>query len=436
MAKKHGTPKGMRDFLPEEMSTRRRVFERIRKFFALYGYGELDSPAVEYLQVLSLKSGPEIEGELYSFTDKGGRSLGLRFEFTSPLGRIMAANPTLPKPFKRYQTGKVWRYERPQLGRFREFYQADADIVGSYSMDCEVEIIDMVVAILDSFGLSEPVILLNNRKVLEAEVAACGIGPEKKADVLRSIDKLHKIGPAGVANEFLSRGLTKKNFDDFMSFITLEGSNEEILGAAKERLTDKKGLEGITELEEILKRSAALGHESRIRIDPTLVRGLDYYTGPIFEAKAETKGGTGLGSFAGGGRYDDLVEVYGGAPVGAVGISFGVERLIEVLKESEEGSSGKEGSAPAKVFVAVMGDEVRAEALALARALREAGVSTSVDLTGRAIGKQARYAQQTGIPYLVTVGEREAEMKKFPLKEMSSGEERQLSAEEIVQALK
>lgn len=432
MAKKYNTPKGTRDFLPEEMSTRRRVLDKIRENFKLYGYGELDSPALEYLEVLSLKSGPEIEGELYSFTDKGGRELGLRFEFTSPLGRIMAANPTLPKPFKRFQIGKVWRYERPQLGRYREFYQADADVVGSYSMDCEVEIIDMVINTLDSFGLTEPLILLNNRKVLEAQVEACGIADDKKADVLRSIDKLHKIGPKGVQKEFEARGLTKQNYDDFMSFITLAGTNEEILGETSKRLSDKGGLQGINELKEILEKSAALGHADRIKIDPTLVRGLAYYTGPIFEAKAETE--SGMGNFAGGGRYDDLVEVYGGQSTGAVGISFGVERLIEIIKESDSG--GESVSAPATVFIAVLEDAVRPEALVLARALRQAGVPTSVDLTGRAAGKQAKYAQQTGMPFLITVGPTEAATKKFPLKEMSTGQVSTLSAEEIIGRLR
>src|SRR5690348_10450900 len=194
MAKKYETPRGTRDFLPSEMRTRRAVFDRLRHYFDLYGFEELDTPAFEYLEVLTLKSGPNAENEIYSFTDKGDRRLGLRFDLTSSTGRVAASHPELPRPFYRYQIGKVWCYDRPAAGRYREFYQADADIIGSYSTDCEVDLLLMATEVLRGFDLPEYQLVLNNRKILEAQVRVSGIAAEKKADALRALDKLHKVG--------------------------------------------------------------------------------------------------------------------------------------------------------------------------------------------------------------------------------------------------
>src|SRR5215471_13897766 len=189
MAKKYETPKGTRDYLPTDMRTRRAVFDRLRRYFELYGFEELDTPAFEYLEVLTLKSGPAAENEIYSFIDKGERKLGLRFDLTSSTGRV-AASYELPRPFYRYQIGKVWRYDRPAAGRYREFYQADADIIGSYSSDCEVDLLLMATEVLKGFELPDYKLAINNRKILEAQVRAAGIPLEKKADALRALDKL------------------------------------------------------------------------------------------------------------------------------------------------------------------------------------------------------------------------------------------------------
>src|SRR3954469_16831290 len=247
MAKKYETPKGTRDLLPDEMRTRRAVFDRLRHFFELYGFDELDTPAFEYLEVLTLKSGPGAENEIYSFTDKGDRRLGLRFDLTSSTGRVVASHPELPRPIYRYQVGKVWRYDRPQAGRYREFYQADADILGSYSTDCEVELLLMATEVLKGFELPEYRLVINNRKILEAQVRVSGIPADKKADALRGLDKLHKIGKDGVREEFVKYGLTEKQFEDFFATVVVETLDE----AAARVSADEGGATGVAELQEI-----------------------------------------------------------------------------------------------------------------------------------------------------------------------------------------
>src|SRR3954471_2212435 len=327
MAKKYETPKGTRDYLPTDMRTRRAVFDRLRRYFELYGFEELDTPAFEYLEVLTLKSGAQAENEIYSFVDKGERKLGLRFDLTSSTGRVAASYTEIPRPIYRYQIGKGWRYDRPQAGRYREFYQADADILGSYSTDCEVELLLMATEVLKGFDLPEYQLVVNNRKILEAQVRVSGIPPEKKADALRALDKLHKIEKDGVRDEFVKYGLTVEQFERFFSTIVVD-----TLEQAKERVAaDEKGREGVAELEELFAKAERLGFRQHISFDWTLVRGLDYYTVPIFEARAKSE--SGFGSFGGGGRYDDLIGLYGGPPQGAVGLSFGVERLIGLMQE-------------------------------------------------------------------------------------------------------
>src|SRR5581483_3817328 len=226
MSKTFQTPKGTRDILPVEMRTRRAVFDRLRRYFELYGFDELDTPAFEYLEVLTLKSGPAAEKEIYAFDDKAGRRLGLRFDLTSSTGRLAAAHAELPRPIYRYQIGKVWRYDNVQAGRYREFYQADADILGSYSSDCEVELLLMATEVLRGFDLPEYRLLINNRKILDAQVRLSGIPPEQKPDALRGLDKLHKIGKDGVRDEFVKYGLSEKQFEDFFANVVVESLDD------------------------------------------------------------------------------------------------------------------------------------------------------------------------------------------------------------------
>lgn len=439
MARIFETPKGTRDFPPEEMRVRNAVFDRLRRAFRLFGFDELDTPAFEYLEVLTLKSGPAAEREIYSFTDKGDRRLGLRFDLTSSTGRFAASHPELKRPLYRYQIGKVWRYDRPAAGRYREFYQADADILGSYSMDCEVDLLLLATTVLKEFGLHDYRLVLNHRKVLEAQVRLAGIPPDKKADALRALDKFDKIGLEAVIVEAKNYGLDEAAFRSFLSFLGIGVSEAATLDtlAQLERTeklfgTDPEGCKAVGELRYIVDRAIALGFSDRLVVDPTLARGLDYYTGPIFEAKAHVeKFGTQL-SFAGGGRYDDLIGLYGGQPQGAVGFSFGVERLIDLLKEQV--AHQLETKRP--VLLAPLGAHRFADAERVAMALRNAGIATRVSVGATAPGKHLQYAEAAHIDLVVFVGDKEVEEARFACKRLSTREERRLPVAELVSELR
>jgi histidyl-tRNA synthetase len=424
MAKKFETPKGTRDFLPADMRTRRAVFDRLRRYFELYGFDELDTPAFEYLEVLTLKAGAQAENEIYSFTDKGDRKLGLRFDLTSSTGRVAASHPELPRPLYRYQIGKVWRYDRPQAGRYREFYQADADIIGSYSTDCEVDLLFMATEVLKGFDLPEYRLVINSRKILEAQVRVAGIPPEKKTDALRALDKLLKIGQDGMREEFVRYGLTVEQFDKFYATIVVETLDE----AAAKVGGDEQGAKGVEELRSIFAKAERLGFAQHLKFDWTLARGLDYYTGPVFEMHAKSE--AGFGSFGGGGRYDDLVGLYGGQPQGAVGISFGVERLIGLIEER----GGATDATPPPVLVAPLeaGDFEAAERVALA--LRNAGIATRLVPAAKK-DKLFKYSTAAGLPRVVLVGAEEAASGKYALR-TAGGEEQRLDTAALVEALR
>lgn len=453
MAKTFETPKGTRDFLPEEMRVRSAVFDRLRRAFRLFGFDELDTPAFEYLEVLTLKAGPGAEREIYSFTDKGDRRLGLRFDLTSSTGRFAASHPELKRPIYRYQIGKVWRYDRPAAGRYREFYQADADILGSYSMDCEVDLLLLATSVLREFGLVKYSFVLNHRKILEAQLRKAGIPPEKKADALRALDKFDKIGYAAIVKEAEGYGIAPDAFTAFIDQLGLKadaapGAAAEPGGAARpsgaaqfDNLAylaqvdatlagDAEGQKAAAELRHIVERATELGFADRLRIDPTLARGLDYYTGPIFEAKAFVeRHGTTL-SFAGGGRYDDLIALYGGQPQGAVGFSFGVERLIDLLKEQVAGEAGL----LRPVLVAPIGVQAAA-AERVATELRHKGIPARLSLGATQPGKHLQYAEACHIDWVIFVGDNEAKEGIFPLKQLSSRTEQRLPIDEIVTKL-
>ena len=447
MSKLIQPPKGTRDFLPEEMILRRKVMETIRECFALYGFVEIDSPVFEYFELLSRKCGSEIEKEIYVFEDKAKRKLGLRFEFTSPLGRYYATNSEkLTKPFKRYIIGKVYRYENTQAGRYREFYQADADIVGSYSMNVENELLDLAVFTLERLGMGNYEIVINNRKILDGIINAAGIDESKKDAALRALDKTAKIGEAGVIKEFKENGIGEENYRSFMRLIDLNAESEDSkkLAALKERICadfkdesiKNKANEGIEEL------SAIIGNERKaedregsgvIKFDPLLVRGLGYYTGPIFEIKSKD---VAIGSFAAGGRYDNLVELYGARPEGACGISFGVERIIDIITERDKDIL-KSFSSPVKVYIIYLSENEKIFALKTAKFFRLKGIAVELSvLSEHNIGKEIKYADKKGIEYFAVIGEREAAEQKLTLKNLKTRKETAVSAEEAAEAIK
>jgi len=392
---KYQTPKGTRDFLPEEMELRRGVINTLVSMYYLYGFREWDGPAFEYLDTLVAKSGELVVDEIYAFKDRGGRNLGLRFELTTSLARIIAGNSQIKKPLRVFNIGKVWRYERPQAGRFREFLQADTDIFGSTSMLCEVDLLTMAAATLKKLKIVNSVILLNNRKILEALLRSVGIKDNYKAGALRSLDKLAKIGREEVKREFETQKISTEQFENLMNQINIVGDNRAKLDQISQFLIDDNaGMEGIEELRQIIGLLDKSGLDTPIQVDFSLVRGLDYYTGPIFEIKSTDQ--KELGSFAGGGRYDQLVQVLGGQTTPAVGISFGIERLIEIIKKRE---GYFDILSPVEVFICYQTPDVLPIVLNAAKKFREAGITTEFDLTGRNLSKQLAYASTINAKY-------------------------------------
>ncbi|MHC1628165.1 MAG: histidine--tRNA ligase [Candidatus Nezhaarchaeales archaeon] len=423
-------PRGTRDFLPWDMIKRRYVIETIRSVFELYGYDEIETPAFEFLEILTAKCGPDVKEQIYAFKDKAGRDLGLRFDLTVPLARIVASNPNLPKPFKRYCISRVWRYEEPQSGRFREFWQADADIVGSSKMDSDAEVIAVAISCLKKLGMRNFKVRLNNRKILESIASSADVDKELSLSVFRAIDKLDKIGHEGVKHELKKLGLTDLQISTIMEQISKSGGIDVIEKEISNMLT-AEGKEGINELAEIISNLELYGYSSYVVVDLSLARGLDYYTGPIFEVSAETT--INVGSVAGGGRYDNLIELLGGPPTPATGISLGVDRLVEVLDEAHMLPSMKTST---QVFVAYVNQSVRPEALRTAEKLRAEGLKVEVDLMGRKLDRQLKYADAKGIPYAIIVGPEELKLGVYKLRDMKNRKEHTLNLQELLQTLK
>jgi len=434
MSKKFTGPKGTRDFLPYHMETRDRIVEMIKEVFKIYGCYPWDGPAFEYLETLTRKSGEEVSGEIYVFKDKSGRELGLRFELTASIARMIASNPSLKKPIKGFSIGKVWRYENPQQGRYREFLQMDADIFGANNMLCEVELLDMAKNILGRIGFDDYYIQLNNRKILAAQVRCAGIDQEKELDVFRALDKLNKIGPGGVRQEFLNRGMSEKAYEDCMRYIITRGTNQQKIDEMRGLLAkDEKGIEGLNELSQILGYAKEISLDKRIIVDYTLVRGLDYYTGPIFEIKIGK--GEQVGSIAGGGRYDQLIELFGGTPTPAVGISFGIERIIDLVESNPVLSERYKGNPPL-LLVIYLSPELSGHAFRITEAVRQSGLSADIDLAMRSFKKQIQYANEKGYPYVLFVGEDEIRNDSYGLKDMKTGEQETFGIEDLIKKLK
>jgi len=405
----------MRDYLPKEMIAREEMLAKIAAVFQSFGFDPLETPALESMEVLRAKAG-EIAGQIFSIE---GGEMGLRFDLTVPLARVVASNSSIPKPFKRYCISKVWRREEPQRGRLREFLQADIDTVGSASMACEAELIACAGRALEEAGFREYRVLLNNRKILEKVVESQGIEANAIAAVIRSLDKTEKIGEEGVVKELEAKGVGGETARKLISALRVEGSNEE-------KLDGMEGMasEGVKELREVIELAGAYGMERRIQVDFLLARGLDYYTGPVFEIDA----GGGVGSIAGGGRYDNLIQAYGGEPMPAVGISLGIERMMAL------GGQGERRTRTA-VFVANAKPEFLKKAIAVAQSLRAKGIRAQVDVMGRSLRKQFEYATGEGIPFIAVVGEREARERKVTLRDLEKREERMMSLSEAARVL-
>ncbi len=398
------TVKGMRDFLPEQAKKKQFIEDVLRKVFESYGYEPLQTPIVEEFDLLAAKGsgGEAIKEEIYWFKDKSERELGLRYDLTVPFARVVATNRMLQRPFKRYCISTVYRYDRPQAKRYREFTQADIDVAGVKSVMADFEILQASADAMRRLGF-EFKITVNNRAFLEELARACGVREEQVKDAFRIIDKLDKIGEKEVRREFREKGI-----DDLLL--------EKIFVNSMENAKEKTGeTESAKELAELMGLCKANGM-SEVSLELSLARGLEYYTGNVFEIKL--KEGPSVGA---GGRYDKLIELYGGEATPAVGISFGVDRLFDALESELIIGPNTD------VFIAPLTKEAGIEATKIAAKLRLQGISVEVDLAGRNIKKNFEYANKRGIPFMIVLGENELKSKKFNVKEMSSGKEKEFA---------
>lgn len=447
---KPSIPKGTRDFGPVEMARRNYIFETIRKVYALYGFRQIETPATENLSTLMGKYGEEGDKLLFKilnsgdfknavstddYAEKSAAALasrfcekGLRYDLTVPFARyVVQHREELQMPFKRYQIQPVWRADRPQKGRYREFYQCDADIVGSDSLLNEVELMQIIDEVFSRFGIRVS-IKINNRKILTGIAEIIGAA-DKIIDITVAIDKLDKIGLEKVNEELLAAGLNAEQVQTLQPIIDLKGSNAEKVATMREVLAaSETGLKGCDEVAFVLDTLAAAGSlRNEIELDLTLARGLNYYTGCIFEVKALDYA---IGSITGGGRYDNLTGIFGMPGLSGVGISFGADRIYDVLNGLDLYPSDTAGSV--RLLFINFGEREAARCLEYAAAARKKGVSTEVYPDTVKMKKQMAYANAQHIPFVALVGESELAEKRLTLKNMETGEQQQLSIEEAL----
>lgn len=452
MAQKPSIPKGTRDFSPVEMAKRNYIFDTIRSVYALYGFQQIETPAMETLQTLMGKYGEEGDKLLFKVLNSGDfmskvdekdlqerNSLhlaarlcekGLRYDLTVPFARyVVMHRDELQLPFKRYQIQPVWRADRPQKGRYREFYQCDADVVGSDSLLNEVELMQIVDTVFTRFGV-RVVIKINNRKILTGIAEAIG-APDKIVDITVAIDKLDKIGLDNVNAELRDNGLSDEAVAKLQPIISLSGSNDEKLATIADVLKDSEvGLKGVEETRFILDTLKTAGLNNAIEFDLTLARGLNYYTGAIFEVKALD---TPMGSITGGGRYDNLTGIFGMPGLSGVGISFGADRIFDVLNALD--LYPKEAVGGTQLLFINFGDKETAYCMPIAAEVRKAGIRAEIYPDSAKMKKQMAYANAKGVPYVALAGENEMAEGKITLKDMATGEQRMVTPGELAAAI-
>jgi histidyl-tRNA synthetase len=419
--------RGMRDFLPVQMIMRRRVIETIRDVFESHGFEPIETPVLEYFETLT--GSIDDERLIYHFEDHGGREVGLRFDLTVPLARFVAQHRNeLTFPFKRYHIAPVWRADRPQRGRFREFWQCDADIVGSTSMLADADVVTVMIEALEALEINDFTVRINHRKLLEAVAQYAGVDEERAGGVYRSVDKLDKIGPEGVANELVENGVALASASRIVELVGDAGSPEAQFERASSALGSIAGgaeaLDELTQLFDALDASRV--PSSRYRFDLSLARGMGYYTGPVYEAADEE---FNMGSLAGAGRYDGLVGRFSRQDLPATGISLGIERIFEII-QARMGDASE--SSVAQVLVTIFDDELRAASLGFAADLRAAGVRAETFLEPqRSLGRQFGYAEARGIPYAAVLGPDEITRSVVGLKDISTQEQVEVPRDEF-----
>ena len=425
------TLSGFMELLPARQVQMERIMEILRRSYSLYGFTPLDTPLIEASEVLLAKGGGETEKQIYRFT-KGDTDLSLRFDLTVPLAKYVALHyGELTFPFRRFQIGKVYRGERAQRGRFREFYQADIDIIGDGKLDItnEAEIPAIIYKTFSTLGMKRFQIRVNNRKILNGFYAMLGL-TEKSGDIMRTVDKLDKIGAEKVKTLLMGEGieLTEEQADEILKFIAITGSNTDVLTA----LEGYKGRDevfdlGLSELNTVVKYLAGFGvPEENFAVDLTIARGLDYYTGTVYETTMLDH--PEIGSICSGGRYDNLAEYYTEKQLPGVGISIGLTRLFFVLED--QGLLNDDLlTSPADVLVLPMTEDL-SPAIAAATALREAGIRTQIHTEQKKFKQKLSYADKLGIPYVLLLGEDEIAQGKVALKDLSSGQQQLVTVEE------
>ena len=449
---KPSIPKGTRDFSPVEMARRNYIFDTIRRAFRLYGYKQIETPAMENLSTLMGKYGEEGDKLLFKILNSGdfmksvrqedleSKNLprltnemcekGLRYDLTVPFARFVVQHRAeLQMPFKRFQIQPVWRADRPQKGRYREFYQCDADVVGSDSLHNEVELLSLIDYVMEQLGINVT-IKVNNRKIL-AGIASLLNAEDKLVDITVAIDKIDKVGLENVNKELLEKGLSEEAVARLEPLLTLSGSNEEKLARLSVLLDGQdEGMKGIEELREVLDGIAALDPKATVELDVSLARGLNYYTGTIIEVKAND---VEIGSITGGGRYDNLTGVFGMPGLSGVGISFGADRIYDVLNQLDLYPA--EISASVKVLFINFGEAEARGAEKIIAKLRRAGISAQLYPDAAKMKKQMAYANAEGVPYVALIGDKELADGTVTLKNMASGEQTVVTPDELVARL-
>jgi histidyl-tRNA synthetase len=448
--------RGMRDFLPEDVRKRDYVIGVIKDVYSRYGFEPLETPAVENIETLMGKYGEEGNQLIFKILKRGVHEaageadLALRYDLTVPLARVVAEyRDKLPKFFKRYQIQPVWRADRPARGRFREFYQCDVDVLGSQSMIVEAEICAAASEVLVKLGFNDFCLRLNHRKVLTGILGIAGVALDKHEAALIALDKLDKIGSDGVKKEFAAREIDESAGDQLLRFFSdlsslehaaeiaaednaQEAFSKAVLGRIVEFVKDNEhGARGVDELQSILEFADAMGIAKRIKIDPSLARGLSYYTGAIMEISVKDL----AGSLGGGGRYDNLVGMFLGQEVPACGFSLGLERILVVMNERSMFPAWLDSS-PAEVMVTIWNKESVTESIKLAQELRAAGLRVDLYPEADKLGKQFKYASALRIPFVAVLGEDEQAQGLVALKDMQSGEQRAVTRADVAQFVK
>ena len=428
-------PKGMRDILPQQMVLRQHVLGIVETVFAEFGFEPLVTPAVELTEVLLGKYGSEAEKLIFNVQHPGGKEeLALRYDLTVPLSRVVAQYPDLVKPFRRYQIAPVWRAERPQKGRYREFYQCDADVVGAARMIADAEIVALVHTALRRLGFEQFTIVLNDRKILTGIGQYCGVVDAQIPQLYRSVDKLDKIGVNGVRRELAEAGLDEATMDRLFQLLRRPATGSvELLQDLRQEMSDYAiAVEGIDELLELISYLPALGiDEQSYRVDLSMVRGLGYYTGPIFETIVEKPR---IGSITGGGRYDGLAGMFSKESLPATGTSFGIERIIDVMTELEMFPPDVRKTT-VQVLVSVFSPELRSESLRTIAELRNSGLHCELYYGTDPLGSQIRYALKRGIPFVVILGPDEVAAGKITARNLDDRTQSQVDRGEITALL-